>query len=125
MTKELELKADSYTDNIMENWNYKSSDEIEYKVKQTWLDGYQECLNDNRWHYIEEGDIPKKKGQYYCTIKTKHYDDTFSYSARILSRGQNVHSKEWYWLDRFNLNWNEWALEKVYAWKEIVFPEDK
>lgn len=40
-----EQKANEYAENTIENWNYKFSDEIEYKIKQTWQDGAEYGYN--------------------------------------------------------------------------------
>ena len=34
-----EKDAEEYAENTIENWNYRFSDEIEYKIKQTFKDG--------------------------------------------------------------------------------------
>ena len=62
MTEEqIKQKAEEKAYNETENWNYKFSDEIEYKVKQIWLDGYHECQKEHEWHYVKDGDLPKEK----------------------------------------------------------------
>ena len=91
---------------------------------QGYVDGFHEGEKLDGWHYVKDGDLPKKVGRYYCAIKTTIITGGYKYDVEIKSRGRNVHSKKWFWADYSDPTWGEWALMKVYAWKEINAPED-
>ena len=101
----VEQKAEEYANNEMENWNYKFSDEIEYKVKQIWLDGFHECQKEYEWH---------KDGVPEITHKT---------CVALIDRLPNVILVFWngeVWIDTRTLE----KYKKVNAWKYVDFPQE-
>lgn len=124
-----EKEAEEYAENTIENWNYRFTDEIEYKIKQTWQDGaefgYNKCKEEidylnkhwsseeerkaNEWHYVKDGDFPKDKTEkgYLVALKSEYID--FFYETDIWCESLHCFASN--------------NPKKVYAWKEIVPPE--
>lgn len=66
----------------------------------------------NEWHYVKDGDYPKKKGIYLVAWKRTHYVEEYG---------------EWgFDVDVFNADegYFEGTGDFVIAWKEIVLPKE-
>ena len=135
MTEEqIKQKAEEYAYNEMENWNYKFSDEIEYKVKQIWLDGYHECQKEREWHYVKDGDLPKENQKcYFIYSNTYGEDNKVIFSKSVINVLTGIYA---FFIDEEtgeettdpcfydDINDEEIGLKEVYAWKEIVLPKE-
>lgn len=103
-----EQKAEEYAENTIENWNYKFSDEIEYKIKQTWQDGAEYGYGKaNEWQYPSKGEYPKETKRYLCKIKA------------FVSSGIDYECFDY---DTEYCSWKN-ASGDVIAWKEIIPPK--
>ena len=77
MTKE--LKADSYTDNVMEDPILgKAINSCPYKLDmatycQGYVDGYRECQKDNDWHFVKDS-LPTEEKEYLIYSKEWEYE---------------------------------------------------
>lgn len=115
-----EKEAENYQQEVITKKDFPHSISVDWQRGAEF--GYNKA---NEWHYVKDGDLPKKEGRYYCAIKTTIITGGYKYDVEIKNRGRNVHSKKWFWADYSDPNWCEWELMKVYAWKEIVPPIDK
>ena len=75
----------------------------------------------NEWHYVKDGDLPKKEGMYLVSLfifDNEDFDNPSGYVYRVvdvlIDEDKNIFLEE----DMFDSKW-----EQVIAWKEIVLPE--
>ena len=75
----------------------------------------------NEWHYVKDGDLPKKEGMYLVSLfifDNEDFDNPNGYVYRVvdvlIDEDKNIFLEE----DMFDSKW-----EQVIAWKEIVLPE--
>lgn len=108
-------KAKEYAENTIENWNYRFSDEIEYKIKQTWQDAAKFGFNKaNEWHYPSNGELPKEDTAEKETLYLLWFGlDDSDYMTGLFSHGR-------FWC--FDSGWFE--TNEVIAWKEIIPPKE-
>lgn len=88
----------------------KYASDLELIYKKGVLDGYNKA---NEWHYVKDGDYPKKKGIYLVAWKRTHHVEEFG---------------EWgFDVDVFNADegYFEGDGDFVIAWKEITLPEEE
>lgn len=62
-----EEMAEEYADNVIENWNYRFSDEIKYKIEQAFLAGLK--AGRPKWHKVADGDLPKDDENFTCMLE--------------------------------------------------------
>ena len=87
----------------------KYASDLELIYKKGVLDGYSKA---NEWHFVKDGDYPKKTGVYLVAWKrTRHVEEYGEW-------GFNV--------DFFNADegYFEGSGDFVIAWKEIVLPKE-
>lgn len=98
-----------YYKNIFAETNPKSETELKEKFLQTFQDGAEFGYNKaNEWHYVKDGDLPKKTGEYLVYRIS-------GYGCKSIELIQYNSSRHFWCVDCQN---------EVYAWKELPkFPE--
>ena len=118
MTEEqIKQKVEEYAYNETENWNYKFSDEIEYKVKQIWLDGYHECQKEHEWHKVAEVGLPKNDNTHKTFLLWTTYGKGGSpVVASFRYRNEDILENVW--------NGKLFEPSEIVAWKECILPKE-
>ena len=109
-------KAEEYFENLKYHNIIQYDLGAKKEVKQAFIDGYRECQKEHEcqkeqeWHYVKNGDLPKKDGFYVIALHTFDGDATDRCA----------------WLD--NAWWcgdgevRHYVNERVYAWKDKPVP---
>ena len=107
-----EKEAEEYA---IENWEHYEEGQNDSKaLKQAYLAGAEFGYNKaNEWHYPSKGEYPKEDENVLCCCKVVN--------AKFYSIGHTVIGGD------TKIRW--WASNRpeeleVYAWREIVFPEE-
>lgn len=84
-------------------------------------DGYNKA---NEWHYVKDGDLPPERleGKQILVVPQKHKftEPMFVVGYYLLSEYRVGMEKKFY----FDSDCRD-EIDKPYAWKEIVFPEEE
>ena len=103
------MKSKIQRSNYVEKEAEKYASDLELIYKKGVLDGYSKA---NEWHFVKDGDYPKKTGFYLVAWKrTRHVEEYGEW-------GFNV--------DFFNADegYFECDVDYVIAWKGIVLPKE-
>ncbi len=97
------------TDNMLNEEIPYYSDEERCCARSAYIDGAEYGYNKaNEWHYVADGDLPKKHGWYFV----QYHNETFD--CAIITKS----------LRFINYYTNKDVTDGVYAWKEIVPPKE-
>ena len=108
-----EKEAEEYA---IENWEHYEEGQNDSKaLKQAYLAGAELGYNKaNEWHYPSKGEYPKEGENVLCYCKCRT-EIKFCCVGHIVAGGDN---KIRWWSSNRSEELN------VYAWREIVFPEE-
>ena len=89
-------------------WNNEYFPSLYDNVSEVWQEGAEFGYNKaNEWHYVKDGDLPKKTDEYLVYIIN-------GYGSKSIELIQYNSGKHFWCVDCQN---------EVIAWKEIVLPE--
>lgn len=107
----VEQKAEEYYNKKLEGKvEVNNESRLEEQFEQTYIDGYHEYQKEHEWHYVKDGDLPKKDGFYEIAFHNIDCD------ATDICQWLN---NEWWHYDG---EIKHYINEKIYAWRDKPIP---
>ena len=78
--EQLKAKSNAILDKLEEDGFDLDDWSIEDAHNNGFIDGYHECQKEHEWHYVKDGDLPKKSKEY--VVKVKEYGGISVYIGR-------------------------------------------
>ena len=120
-----EREAEEYYNGQYDAWlEGEEGYALEEEVEQAFKDGAEFGYNKvNEWHYVKDGDLPPERleGKQILVVPQKHKftEPMFVVGYYLLSEYRVGVEKKFY----FDSDCRD-EIDKPYAWKEIVLPEE-
>lgn len=124
--KEEEIKklAEDYIDSCTKKQGFVIlAESLKGDFIDLFVAGFMKCLEINKWHYVKDGDLPKKElEEKQLLVRVRNYTEDCIFAYYMIDKYYSINGKRFYSDSDCDYPID---IEDIIAWKEIVLPEQE